>query len=262
MIDIHSHILPSLDDGARSLEEAVEMARTAAGDGITHMVATPHAFNGLSHNPTTDEILRRVDAFQQALGTLIGILPGNEVHFSHDTVEMAQACRVTPLNRQNYMLIEFPSIHIPMGAGVLFGKLRNAGIVPILAHPERNLEIQRRPSLVAAFVESGVRIQVTAMSVTGRFGPAAFACVRKLLEHHCVHFIATDAHRARGRPPVLSEARDAAGRIIGPAAARKLVEDNPRAVVEGKALDLPHPVSFPEAARGGSVLSRMFRNLN
>ena len=202
MIDIHSHILPDLDDGARDLAESVEMARIAVEDGIEQMVATPHMFNGLSHNPRPDEVLDRVEALQKEIGDALKLLPGNEVHIAHDIVEKAAAQEVTPINQKNYMLIEFPSMNVPVGAEGLFYKLLINGIVPILVHPERNAQVQNRPSIVAGFVERGVRIQVTAMSITGEFGSAARRCVETLLNHNCVHFIATDTHRPDRRPPV------------------------------------------------------------
>lgn len=262
MIDLHSHILPELDDGARSPEESLELARIAAADGITTMVATPHAFNGLSHNPDTAEVLDRVAALQDAIEEAIGpcpvILPGNEVHFTHDAVEQARAGRVTTLNRGPYILIEFPSMQVPLLAEDLFAKLLRAGLTPILAHPERNAELQRHPERLAAFIESGVRVQVTAMSVTGKFGSDALRAVETFLRHDLVHMIATDAHRRRGRPPVLSEARDRAAELIGSEAARKLVEDHPRAVIEGHTFEIPDPRSFEAAAHRGGRLARLF----
>ena len=257
MIDIHSHILPDLDDGARDLEESLEMARIAAEDGIEQMVATPHMFNGLSHNPEPAEIVERVDTLQKEIGGSLQILPGNEVHIAHDIVEKAAADKVTKLNQQNYMLIEFPSMNVPVGVEELFYKLQINGIIPILVHPERNNQIQNRPSIVAGFVERGVRIQVTAMSVTGEFGGAALRCVETLLKHNCVHFIATDTHRANRRPPVLSEGRDAAAAIIGDDAARRLVEDNPLAVIRGEPVVFPQPVPF-NPPKKPTLFSRLF----
>ncbi len=259
MIDIHSHILPKLDDGSRSLEESLDMARIAAEDGITHMVATPHMFNGLSSNPEPDEITERVRSLQEEIGDSLILLPGNEVHIAHDIVEKAAADKVTPINRKNFMLIEFPSMNVPVGADGLFYKLQINGITPILVHPERNNQIQNEPSLVAEFIKRGARIQVTAMSITGEFGPTAHRCVDVLLRHNCVHVIATDTHRASRRPPVLSAGRNAAAEIIGEESARRLVEDNPRAVIEGELLDVGGPVPF-EASKERSLMSRLFGN--
>src|ERR1051326_2643510 len=102
VIDIHSHIMPEIDDGARTMEEAVEMARIAADDGIEFMVSTPHMFNGLSHNPEPPEILERVAALNEAFRGCLKILPGNEVHVSHDIAEQARNNRVTKINQRNY----------------------------------------------------------------------------------------------------------------------------------------------------------------
>ena len=258
MIDIHSHILPDLDDGARTLEESIEMARIAVEDGITHMVATPHAFNGLSQNPDPEELSRRVDALQAAVGKQLEILPGNEVHFTHDFLNKAKVGRVLTLNRQNYMLVEFPTMDVPLGSESVLRRLQANGVTPILAHPERNLQIQRQPSLVESLIRSGVLMQVTAMSVTGRFGHAALDCVMTLLRHNCVHFIATDAHRTKSRPAILSEARNAAAAVIGTEGARKLVEENPRAVVTGETLSSDGPLPFGVASTN-SGFSRFFR---
>src|SRR2546422_5032199 len=151
--------MPEIDDGARSVEEAVEMARIAAEDGIEYMVSTPHMFNGLSHNPEPSEILERVAALNEAIGSgRLKILPGNEVHVSHDIVEQAKRNRVTKINQRNYMLVEFPQLTVPVGADELFYKLLLQGIRPILVHPERNGQIQSHPALVAKFIERGVFI--------------------------------------------------------------------------------------------------------
>jgi protein-tyrosine phosphatase len=261
VIDIHSHIMPDIDDGARSMEEAVEMARIAAGDGIEQMVSTPHMFNGLSNNPEPSEILERVAALNEAIGSGgLKVLPGNEVHVSHEIAEQARNNRVTKINSRNYMLVEFPQLTVPVGADELFYKLLLQGVRPILVHPERNGQIQARPSIVATFVERGVLIQVTAMSVTGEFGPAARTCAERLLRHNCVHFLATDAHRPNRRPPILSKGRAAAAAIIGDEPARALVEDNPRAVVNGNVVEAAPPIPFGSKAKTSkrSFFSRFF----
>ena len=261
MIDIHSHIMPEIDDGARTVEEAVEMAEIAAHDGIEQMVSTPHMFNGLSHNPQPDEILARIAKLQNAFGSILKILPGNEVHISHEIADQVRTNRVTRLNNMNYMLVEFPQLTVPIGADDLFYKLQLQSIVPILVHPERNAQIQNRPSLAAAFVERGVLIQVTAMSVTGEFGAGPKHCAETLLRHKCVHFLATDTHRPQRRPPILSAGRDAAAKIIGVEAAHKLVNENPLAVVNGELIDIESPVPFTKSGRGEKpgFFSRFFR---
>lgn len=260
MIDIHSHILPQVDDGARTLDEALEMARIALADGIQQMVCTPHMFNGISRNPEPAEVIERVDALQQAVGREgLQLLPGNEVHISHQLVQQVSTNRVAKLNRQNYMLVEFPVMTAPMGAKELFRQLQLNGVRPILVHPERNVQLQTRPALVANLVASGVYIQVTAMSVTGEFGKAAKNCAHSLLRHNCVHFLATDAHRADRRPPILSRARDAAAEIIGAEKAHKLVYDNPLAVITGNPIEIEPPLSYNGPSEGkASFFGKLF----
>jgi protein-tyrosine phosphatase len=260
VIDIHSHIMPAIDDGARSLDEALEMARIAAEDGIEYIVSTPHMFNGLSHNPEPAEILARIAALNEAIGSGgVKVLPGNEVHLSHQIVQQAKTKRFTTINQQNYMLVEFPQLTVPVGADQLLYQLLLEGIRPILVHPERNAQIQGCPSIVAHLVECGIYIQVTAMSVTGEFGAAAKACAETLLRHNCVHFLASDAHRPSRRPPILSRGRRAAAAIIGEEPATSLVDANPRAVINGEPLQVPQPIPFEASSKPRrSFFSRFF----
>jgi protein-tyrosine phosphatase len=256
MIDIHSHIMPEIDDGARSLDEALEMASIAAADGIDQMVSTPHIFNGLSNDQEPSEILDRVARLQEAIGDKLKILPGNEVHISHEIVDHARNNRVMKINRKNYMLVELPQLSIPFRTDDLLWKLLEVGVQPILVHPERNAEIQRRPAILTKLIERGVLIQVTAMSVTGEFGRAAKACADTLLKHNCVHFLATDTHRPTKRAPILSKGRDAAAAIVGEEKAHRLVVDNPLAVINGEPLLPESPLPFDSQKPS---LSRFFR---
>ena len=254
VIDIHSHIMPTIDDGARTVEEAVEMARIAAEDGIEQMVSTPHMFNGLSHNPEPSEIADRVAQLNEAVRKVLSgpftILPGNEVRISHEMVGQVRQNRVSRINGRNYMLVEFPQVSVPMAAEELFYGLQCEGVQPILVHPERNSQIQADPSIVANFVEHGILIQVTAMSVTGEFGPAAKTCADRLLRHNCVHFLASDAHRPGRRRPVLSKGKAAAAVIIGEERARALVYDNPLAAIRGEKLQVDSPIPFGSSVNG------------
>jgi len=262
VIDIHSHIMPAIDDGARSLDEALEMVRIAVDDGIEQIVSTPHMFNGLSHNPEPAEIHDRVaelnEVVSKSCGGRLQILPGNEVRISHEIIAQAERNRVTRINGRNYMLVEFPHVAVPAAADELFHGLLCEGVQPVLVHPERNSQIQGDPSIVAAFVEQGVVIQVTAMSVTGEFGHAAKNCADILLRHNCVHFLASDAHRSKTRRPVLSKARAAAALIIGEERARALVCENPSAAVRGEALHVEPPIPFESAGTTRSFFSRLF----
>ena len=242
--------MPEIDDGSRTTEEAVEMAQIAADDGIEQMVSTPHMFNGLSNNPSPAEITARVQRLQEAVGDIIRILPGNEVHISHEIAEQVRDNRVTRINNKNYILVEFPQLTVPIGADELFYKIQLQSVFPILVHPERNVQIQNKPAIVQGFVERGVLIQVTAMSVTGEFGAAPKQTAERLLRHNCVHFLATDAHRTQRRPPILSRGRDAAAKIVGEERAHRLVYENPLAVVNGEIVPIESPIPFTQPGLG------------
>ncbi len=237
------------------------MARIATQDGIEYMVSTPHMFNGLSENPQPSKIVERVAALNEAINNPSGvkILPGNEVHISHDITEHVRKNRVTKINQRNYMLVELPQLTVPVGADELFYKLMLQGVRPILVHPERNIQSQGNPAFVAKLVERGVFVQVTAMSVTGEFGPLAKLTADRLLRHNCVHFLATDTHRKKSRPPILSLGRNAAATVIGPEKARALVEDNPLAVINGEALRVEPPIPCGSGTRQKKgFFSRLF----
>jgi len=261
VIDIHSHILPKIDDGARSMEEALKMAAIAFADGIQQMICTPHLFNGLSKDPLPPEIEERVSELQNAIGgSGLKVLPGSEVRVTSSLVKQVEDNLPTKLNGKTYMLVELPTPSVPRGTRSWFKKLKLQGVDPILVHPERNLEIQRYPWIAAELVTDGALIQVTAMSVAGQFGTAAKTCADSLLRHNCVHFLATDTHRPVKRPPVLSRGRDAAAEIIGVEATRLLVEDNPLAVVAGEPIVPPAVIPYEKPAGVSRLFfGRLFR---
>jgi protein-tyrosine phosphatase len=238
------------------------MAAIAFADGIEQMVCTPHLFNGLSKNPESAEIADQVGALQQAIGGGgLVVLPGSEVRATSQLPKQVKANLVTKLNLKTYLLVELPTPSVPRGVRSWFKKLKLEGVDPILVHPERNLEIQRRPWIVAELVNLGVLTQVTAMSVTGQFGSAAKICAESLLKHQCVHFLATDTHRPEKRPPVLSRGRDAAAVILGAEAANRLVEDNPLAVVAGLPFVVPPVIPYEKPSIvSGSFFGRFFRS--
>lgn len=241
MVDIHSHILPEVDDGARSWEIAVEMCRMAAADGITHMVATPHAndqyaYQREPHGERLAKLQEMVAPLQLSLGC--------DFHFSYDNVHDAleNPHRYT-IGETNYLLIEFSDYAIPPFVGRALGDLLDAGLTPILTHPERNPILQKRPQDVLQMANDGCVVQVTANALTGRWGDTARKMAHWLLKRDAVHVLASDAHDTRSRPPILSEGRAAAAQIVGEEVAQALVEGNPRAIVTGQ--PLPY---FPVAA--------------
>jgi protein-tyrosine phosphatase len=246
MIDLHCHILPGLDDGAKSLEEAVEMARIAQDEGIERIVVTPHLFRENILYEDLGRIEEKRKELHRALETSnihVELLSGAEVHISHNLMEEIRKNRKhLVVNRSSYMFVEFPSRHVFSGVKELFFELMSEGIIPIIAHPERNSVFVRNPSFLYELIQMGSLAQANSGSLSGIYGRGAEQAVSRFLEMNLIHFIASDGHNTSDLAPKLSGARERAERIIGKEGAIALVEDNPAAVLEDK--EIPY---LPEA---------------
>lgn len=253
MIDMHVHILPGLDDGARSPEDALAMARRACADGIAAVVATPHVITGLYPN-ARDAILEAVEHFNGLVeqhGLPLKILPGAEYRLEPDLPERLARDELLTINSGGrYLLVELPSSLIPPYTGRVVYELLLQGIVPVIAHPERNAGFTKEPSLLYDLISRGALSQITAGSLTGLFGSGAVAAARLFLEHGCAHFLASDGHSPHGRAPVLSTAVREAERLIGEEKARRLVTDNQRRVVQGEGIAATGLKEIRPAGRG------------
>lgn len=243
MIDIHCHILPKTDDGSISLEESVEMCRMAAEDGIKVIVATPHMFDGVHTVPGRETIQEKIAAVMAANGGCIEIVPGGEVRYSHEIFDEAPDPQTKiKLNGTSYMLLEFPFQSVPHNIEQTIFQILNAGLTPVIAHPERNKRIQEHPEILATLIERGAFSQLDAGSLTKSFGAEPHQAAKRMLEAGMAHFIATDAHHAGRRRPILSAAVAAATEIVGADYARAMVEDNPAALIQDKAIPFqPEP---------------------
>jgi protein-tyrosine phosphatase len=238
MIDIHCHILPDVDDGAVNLAESIKMAKIAQADGIAKIVATPH-INGLSTNrqfvlSTNGQFLEKSQAllihFFKKEFISVDILLGAEVAVHLNSSEL----NLHTINGTQYILIELPADHLPKNTAEILFNLILKGLHPIIAHPERNRSILEEPNKLINLLNPQVLLQITAGSITGKFGPDSRACARFLLRKGLVSFIASDAHDAGNRRPVLSKGVAAAGKIIGKENALKLVTENPAAMLAGE----------------------------
>jgi protein-tyrosine phosphatase len=248
MIDLHCHILPGIDDGAKSLEEAVEMCRMAAAEGCRAMIATPHQRRGTWWNGDRESIVGLARDLQAALGPELRVLVGGEVHVDSELlaeVERLPGGGILTLAGSRYLLIEFDTQGRAGEAIHLIHELVVAGWRPIVAHPEFIPWLSGDLDLVKRLVALGALVQVTAMSVTGDFGRGPMAETHTLIEEGLVHFVASDCHGVQRRPPGLRRAyRTIAGRW-GAEVAKRLTSDNPRAVVQNRPLS---PAERPVAS--------------
>jgi protein-tyrosine phosphatase len=243
MIDLHCHILPGVDDGAQSLEEAAAMCRLAAQDGCEAMVATPHPRRGEWWNADRESLAALADELQDTVEPGFRVYLGGEVHVDSGLlaeVEKLPGGSILPLAGSRYLLIELDSQGTATEAIHLVHELSVAGWRPIIAHPELIPWLAPDPALVERLVALGATTQVTAMSVTGDFGRRPQNDVFSLLDAGLVHFVASDSHGVRRRPPGLRRACDLIAGRWGRDVAWRLVDDNPRAVVTDR--PLPEPV--------------------
>jgi protein-tyrosine phosphatase len=238
MIDLHHHLLPGLDDGSKTLENSVAMARLAADDGITHVVCTPHANGKYAFDPRVNEAkvaeLRDAIAAQNIPLTL-GL--GCDFHLSYDNIQEAKENPTRfSVNGLGYIMVEIPDYGLPRGLTEIFYELQLVGLTPVLTHPERNPTLQADMSRLEEWLRGGVLIQVTGDSVRGSMGKSAEKMAHQLLADRWVHFLATDAHNTSSRPPRLREARAIVAKRHGTEYADFLCVTNPRAAYEGKPL--------------------------
>ena len=233
-VDIHSHILHGLDDGAKALDESVEMLHIAATGGTTDIVATPHANSQFRFDP--ELIGRRIHELSKH--TDVRIHRACDFRLQPDNLidALAHPDKYT-INGHAYLMLEFPDLTISPNTDDILAQLLDAGIVPIVTHPERNTVLQRRLDDIARWIGMGCYMQVTAGSVTGTFGKRAQACADALMQRGLVHFIASDAHDCVHRPPTLRPAYEALAEVWDEEDIRPLFEDNPRAVLTGDAID-------------------------
>ena len=200
MIDIHSHPLPGIDDGARSLEVAIEMCQMSAQDGVTHLVATPHSNYTYTFDPGLNRQL--VAELQEKVGDKPKLLLGCDFHLSYDNIQICDAEFERFHHQSNFLPAGGASDQfIPEHISRVYYDIQVAGLKPIITHPERNALIQRKPELVEQWVSIGCLVQVTAQSYTGGFGTKARKFSEKLLNDGLVHFFASDAHDVQAAPP-------------------------------------------------------------
>lgn len=210
MIDLHCHILPGIDDGARDLSESIEMAKVAAQQGIHTIVATPHHLNNRYKNPQ-NAIIDRVRDLNKALleeKINLNVLPGQETRIYGEMVEGYEIGEILPIDNTQYVLVEFSSSHVPRYTEKLFYDLQMKGLVPVIVHPERNQEIIERPELLYNLVKKGALSQVTAASICGDFGKKIKKFSMQLIDSNLTHFIASDAHNTSNRTFKMREAFD------------------------------------------------------
>ena len=232
MIDLHAHVLPGLDDGPATLEEAVTLVNQAHHEGVRAIVASPHGFNGLYNvNPT--DVLTRVAELQEALnraGIGVEILPGMEVYLNLDLLRQLKLGQALGINQTRYVCIELPTGQLPLFTGEMLFDLKAAGYTPVIAHPERNAQVQAKPETLLRLSPGGWAM-VSAPSLVGLYGPAPRRTAEALISRGMARFLCSDAHHLKRRPFLMARAVQHAAEIVGKARAEAMVTAQPASLL-------------------------------
>jgi protein-tyrosine phosphatase len=248
MVDIHYHLIFGVDDGPKDIEASLALAEASIAEGVTHIVCTPHANDHFAFLPELNQ--ERLAMLNERLRQRVTLGLGCDFHLSYDNIEDALQNRTKyTINSKKYLLVEFPNMRIVHQISDIFCRFLSLGIIPIITHPERNPVLARDPDRMVEWIRSGCMIQVTASSLTGRFGKGAEAMSHELIKKNWVHFIASDAHSIDGRPPCMRQAHEIVKARYGESTADLLCIHNPRAAFMGENLpQQPEPIGILEGS--------------
>jgi protein-tyrosine phosphatase len=257
VIDLHAHLLPGVDDGPSTWQEALEMLRIAQEDGVKTLVATSHQEGLDGYHNTDAELTRSTEELQrraQESGMAVTLLPGGEVRASPDLVaRLERKEALTLADGGRYLLLEFPASEVPLYTNQLLFELQVHGITPIIAHPERNAGFAERPEALVSLVEAGALVQLTAASLSSRVSVETRTLAVLFLTHNLAHVLASDAHSVTRRPPVLARYVSRVAAIVGEERALSLVKGTPERIVRGEPVVAPPTVPISGKSRGQAL---------
>lgn len=238
MIDIHAHILPGIDDGARDIYDTLDMAAMAAESGVTAMIATPHCNLPGGYGAYFNE--EYMEAYRYAAEAIeqeripLKLYPGMEVFASPGLSELLAEGRVMTLNESRYLLVEFDFEEDEEYAAAILRQIQRMKAVPVVAHAERYAFVQEHPEIVKEWQKQGILVQVNKGSYQGRFGRRAAGTAWLLTDHYLVTAVASDAHSPQMRTPYMADVRRELLREYPREYVQALFEDNPRAILEDR----------------------------
>jgi len=256
MFDLHSHILPAIDDGARDMGMSLAMLQMAVENGTTGIVATPHIIEG-KWLPSWDRVLAECYMLQEMIqkaGISIPIFPGGEVAIHLDILNLLKGPGAYCINSGRYMLVELPAVHIPSFTDDFFFTLQAKGITPILAHPERHPDLGKNPEVLVDWINKGVLTQINGTSITGCMGERVMATAELFLVNKMVHTLGSDAHHIHNRNTNLASAVARMTQLIGHKATQDILFVNPDNILCGREVDIPEVGEIKRTAKNRGVM--------
>lgn len=244
MIDMHSHIIYEVDDGAKSIEQSLQILKEAHKVGFEKIVVTPHYMEGY-YEKEKQEIKEKIEILKEELKKIecpIEILQGNEIYITDEINELLEQDKVSTLNNKQYVLFELPLNAEPMNLTEVIYQILEKGKTPILAHPERYPFVQRDPNQLLSLIEEGVLLQANYGSILGQYGKESKKTIKTMLEHNMVHLLGSDVHRPNTIYPEIEEAMQEIVKLAGKRKAKELTTDYPEQIITGQTVEIENPI--------------------
>ena len=243
MIDVHSHILPNIDDGSRSIEETFNLIKEAKEAGFEGIVCTSHYMENYyeTNRPEREVWINAIHENLENKNIDMNLYLGNEIYMSDNIIELLEDGKATTMNDTSYVLFELPMNAEPMNLYDMVYEMQQYKIVPILAHPERYSFVQTDPELIYDLIDKGVLMQANYGSIIGQYGKKAQMIVQKFLENNMIHMLGTDVHRQNTIYPKIPEIILELKSLIGEEKVKELTTINPELVINNKRIDIKKP---------------------
>ena len=259
MIDLHSHILPGVDDGSVDMEMSIRIAEKYVENGYERVIATPHYIDGVKQYPRL-ELLSRISDLNSSLqteGIDLEVIPGNEIYISPSTIEDLVTGKALTLNHSRFVLLELPSNDVPKYTDSVIYELQIKGFFPIISHPERNVRIIENPNILYSMLEKGALAQLNLQSLEGMYGKPAMDTALILLKHNMIHFAATDTHSDGRRSPDTRRILKLLEKKVGKEKYWKIIYENPERVL----IDKPISSGYAEKVEKKKSVFNILGNL-
>ena len=246
MIDFHSHIIPNVDDGSKSVEETFNILKEAKDAGFSGIISTSHYIENFYESDVQEREIW-IQALSDALpkqNINLNLYIGNEIYITENILTLLEEGKATSINKTNYVLFEFPLDSKPLNIYDIILDMIGYKLIPVLAHPERYLFVQKDPEMIYDLIQSGVLMQANYTSILGKYGERAKFIVRKFLENNMIHFLGSDVHRTNTVYPKIPEALKEIESIVGKEKLEELTSINPKLALENKKIDIDEPKNF------------------